>query len=163
MSNTDGLIIKPTTINQLKKLHQSIHKTIKTIEIIQNIQQNQQNSKDVNNNIIRKLRHSDIEKDQEKIKQNGKKDNIEKQKLYNNTKEKIIQLDENEEIKKENNLHELQNFEEIDEIIENDANHEGYIHMVMIKDIFIWLWWRRHEDSANDKEYNILPITNDIR
>ena len=81
MSNTDGLIIKPTTINQLKKLHQSIHKTIKTIETIQNIQQNQQKSKDVNNNIIRKLRHSDIEKDQEKIKQNGKKDNVEKQKL----------------------------------------------------------------------------------
>ena len=133
MSNTDGLTIKPTTIIQLKKLHQSIHKTIKTIETIQNIQQNQQKSKDVNNIIIGKLRHSDIEKDQEKIKQNSKKDNTEEQKLYSNTEEKLIQLDQNEEIKKEYDLHELLNFEEIDENIEDSANHEGYIHLVMIK------------------------------
>ena len=53
--------------------------------------------------------------------------------MYSNTEEKLIQLDQNEEIKKEYDLHELLNFEEIDENFEDNAKHEEYIHMVMIK------------------------------
>ena len=79
--HTDESTINPNTINQLERLHQSIHRTPKTIETMQNIQENQQNWRIQNNNIFGKLPHDDKQKEQEEVKQNGKESNKEEQKL----------------------------------------------------------------------------------
>ena len=108
----------------MKQLQRSIHKTLETIKIIQNIQENQQKLEDNNHNIIANSLDGDLQKDQEEVKQNNKKNNKQEQKLYNSTKEKLIQLDENEEIEKEYDLYEILNFDEIDENIENEVISE---------------------------------------